>query len=76
MENVKVINEIRGGVLQAVYANQPLQYVVVDFDNLDKGNAPVGPVMEPDFVTEDLHTIHGSNPAGDEISEALKRIHF
>lgn len=76
METIKVVIEIRGGVLQAVYSNQPLQYVVVDFDNINVGQNPVGEIMQPEIISEDLHTIHGGNPAGDEIAVELKRIHF
>jgi hypothetical protein len=76
MENTKVVIEVRGGIVQAVYASQPLQYVVVDFDNIFYGTPPVGEARTPDIVTEDLHTIHGGDPAGDEIAAALKRIHF
>lgn len=54
MENVKVVIVIRGGNLEAVYANQEIQYVLVDHDNLDieKEDFDLS-AMEPDLITEE-----------------------
>ena len=34
---IKIAIVISGGVLQAVYANQDIQYVLVDYDDIESG---------------------------------------
>ena len=38
MDKPKLIIEIRGGVLQTVHANQEIQFIVVDWDNIKDGD--------------------------------------
>lgn len=54
MENVKLVIVIRGGNLEAVYANQEIQYVLVDHDNLDieKEDFDLS-ALEPDLIAEE-----------------------
>lgn len=58
MENVKLVIVIRGGNLEAVYANRDIQYVLVDHDNLDieiagfEGDFDLSK-QEPDLIAEE-----------------------
>lgn len=76
MENIKVIIEMRGGALTAVYANHPLEYVLVDFDNIYQEEIPGLKVMQPDIVKPDLNTIYGVNETGERIAAELKQNNF
>lgn len=72
----KIIIEIRGGTLAAVYADKPIQYVLVDHDNISQGDGVNLHVLEPDLVDDNLHTFFGSSETGNEISKQLKELNF
>lgn len=77
MQRIKVLIEIRGGTLQAVYSNAPFDYVLVDYDNIDAGESPVSEPSQPDVITVDLFALYNEpDPPGIEIREELKRIKF
>lgn len=76
MEKIKVIIEIRGGALTAVYANAPIEYVQVDFDNIYQDEELQLQVMQPDIVKPELNTIYGVNKTGERIAAELKRNNF
>lgn len=45
----KLIIEIHGGVLSAVHSTEPVEYFLVDHDNLSMGDA-AGDLMEQDYL--------------------------
>ncbi len=57
-KNPKIIIEVNGGVVNSVFATQPIEYFLVDHDNLDceVDDFDLSPI-EPDDVREKLSTI-------------------
>lgn len=77
MQPVKVLIEIRDGALQAVYSNTPLNYVLVDYDNIAVGENPVSAPLPPDAIASELFSLYNEPlPPDVEIREELKRIKF
>jgi len=77
MKHIKIIIEVSGGIIQNVYSNGPLEYVVVDYDMIVQGRHPVTMPCKPDIIRDELNTIYDSTiPPEQEIRESLKRIKF
>lgn len=54
----KVILTIRDGVLENVISDMPINYVLVDYDVLERGDIefPTEISYEPDVIAEDIHS--------------------
>lgn len=54
----KIIITIRDGSLENVISDVPIKYVLVDYDNLERGDTefPTEINYEPDVITEDIHS--------------------
>lgn len=80
MSKPKIVIEIRGGVLVAVHATQPIEYVLVDYDNIHQGQAPVCEPSCEDRVFGDgyAHTLFtdANDPHEMEVRDELKTIKF
>lgn len=52
----KLIIEIKGGLLQSVYSNEPIEYILVDHDNIEAGDEFEKKHQEQDglFLNEDM----------------------
>ncbi len=77
MNEIKLVIEVRNGIIEIVKANVPLKYVIVDYDELNKGAYPLSVPLEPDAIGNPIHTLYdeSDNQQG-EIREELKRIKF
>ena len=52
---MKILIEISGGVLSAVHASEPdVEVILWDYDNIQAGDAPPGPVAEDGGIEPDL----------------------
>ena len=78
MKKTKVLIEIQGGLIQAIYSNnRNTQVVIIDQDMTDVGEPGISEIRSPDGVADDLYTIYsGSEPREREIHDELKRIKF
>lgn len=59
MSDVKLIIEMKEGTLYAVYSNTPLDYVLLNYDSIEKGKIP-HESNQPDGVYPLLHEIYQS----------------
>ena len=50
----KVIIEVRGGIVQSVHSNLPLEYLVIDYDQDGNPEWEIGLPNTPDTVDENL----------------------
>jgi hypothetical protein len=79
MEQLKIVIEMKGGVLQAVYSTCPLQYVIVDQDLIGSAGESLA-VSSPnteDVVDAHLSTLYDDQtPAGKVIKDALQKFGF
>jgi hypothetical protein len=78
MKPTKIVIEVRGGTIQAVHANhKAVKIVIVDFDNIDQGQNPVGVVQSPDSVHDPVCNAFGKEDAQViEVHEMLKGLKF
>ncbi|MBW7893073.1 MAG: hypothetical protein H3C48_19030 [Chitinophagaceae bacterium] len=77
MQPIKLIIEIRGGKLSAVFATTYLSYIVVDYDKIEYGASPVSGRLAPDFISDKLYTLYTDpDPASREIRDELKSRKF
>jgi len=75
---VKVLIYVEGGNVQMVAASETIDLVIVDRDNIDAGDEPVGQ-YEPDTIQESgtFHELFTSDDKPDrEIHDELKRLKF
>lgn len=72
----KIIIEVKGGMVTTVLANTPIEYVLVDWDNINQGddiNNLV--VMKPDAVSNPVSGLCDSK--GDvELKKVLNKLNF
>jgi hypothetical protein len=81
MTDVKVLIQIKGGKIIHVSSNDlNLEYVIIDYDNVEQGESPVSQVYGTDSAYEKgkFHElfIDASDPVEMEIKAALKSTHF
>lgn len=77
VEKVKILIEVSGGTIQAVHSNSEVNFVIVDYDNINNGESPVSGVFVPDSRRNNLYeAFSGSTPTENEIYEELKRLKF
>ena len=78
MTIAKVLIEIQGGLVQAIYSNnKKTRVVIIDQDMADVGEPGISEIKSPDGVADDLYTLYsGSEPREREIHDELKRIKF
>ncbi len=65
-------------MIESVYSNKGIEYVVIDHDLLDKGENPVSEPREQNAVIDDFVDLFTdkTKPVDMEIREELKRYHF
>ncbi|MFZ1704377.1 MAG: hypothetical protein WAT79_08515 [Saprospiraceae bacterium] len=51
MDETKIIITIKGGVLQSVVSNKEIKYMLIDHDNIERGDEFTG---EDDYYSQDL----------------------
>lgn len=76
----KILIEVRGGIVQAVHANQNINIVIVDHDNIDQGQNPIASIQGADLINKngyiyELFTDQNSRREMD-IRNQLKRLKF
>lgn len=77
----KIIVVIKGGMLQSVISDSDVQYVIMDFDNVEIGDPYPGPTdfYDSDFVTnnidEHLLSMNPKNQPKQSFEEILKSDH-
>lgn len=77
----KIIVVIKGGMLQSVISNSDLQYVIMDFDNIDQGDTFPEPTdsFQPDLIVdnidEHLLSMNPANQPKQTFEEILKSDH-
>lgn len=79
MSKIKIVIEVRGGMVQAVRSNKNIEYVVVDYDNIDNGESPVGDKLDADTVWpgDTMYDYYsGFTTQETEVMEELKRMKF
>jgi hypothetical protein len=77
MQDINVIIEIKDGALQAVYSNFPLDYVLIDHNNINPRKSLVLTVRQPDVINPELFALYDSDTrSGLKIREELKRLKF
>jgi hypothetical protein len=79
MSNPKIVIEISGGNLQAVHANQDIDYILVDHDNLDlEGDDFDLSAYEADgvYVMLDEAYRNEGDKRSDRICEILKNLNW
>ena len=80
MSKVKIIIELKNGYLGSVSSSQEIDIVIIDHDNIDKGEPPVKDILQQDaiFLPGEAYKLYtdASDPRDMEIREELKRIHF
>lgn len=75
----KIIIDVSGGIVQAVHCptGEFIEYVVVDWDNINVGESPVLESMEADTQGMPGGMIYSDgSPAETEIADELKRLHY
>jgi len=80
MSKVKLIIQVRVGNVINVSSTQDINYVIVDYDNIDVGEEPVKDVYGQDAIFEpgEAHRLFtdASDPQEMEIKDALKVLKF
>ncbi|TXJ28083.1 MAG: hypothetical protein E6Q24_07080 [Chitinophagaceae bacterium] len=77
MDNIKIIIDIQGASIQAVYSNMPLQYIIVNHDCPENDEAVVQPARKPTVIHPDLYQLYDSDTAnGLEIRAILQQLKF
>jgi hypothetical protein len=77
----RILIEIRGGNIQNIIANENVEIVIVDYDNMKCGDAPVfKSFYEPDVITE-TGTFYQQftderDPMDMEVRDELRRNHI
>lgn len=77
----RILIEVRGGNIQNIIANENVEIVVIDHDNIDGGDEPdFSSFYEPDVIvkTGEFYQQYNdeSSPREIEIREKLKRNHI
>jgi hypothetical protein len=67
---MKILIEIRKGVIYSISASDFCEVAVIDWDNLDVGKSP-GSITAPDNITKDFPSLFQS-----EFEEELEVINF
>ena len=64
MTIAKVLIEIQGGLIQAIYSNNKnTEIVIIDQDMADVGESGISEIKSPDGVGDDLYSFYsGSEP--------------
>lgn len=65
----KVVIEVRGGMVVAVYSHEPIEYAIVDWDNPNPEDIDV---FVADETGPDIHELF-SEQGEEGVAEALKR---
>lgn len=68
----KVIIEIRGGCLAAVHSDKPIEYVLMDWDDIKEGGRDLEP-SPADTVGEDMAGMYDYDELEREISGILRK---
>ena len=67
MEKVKIIIELKGGLVNAVYANTEISYILVEEDNLLVGSKPVSGPYAADEIFPDPRFLYRDSDLWDKI---------
>lgn len=54
MNVTKIILEVEGGIVKNVIANFPIEYIIVDYDNLEAGDEFPEDFRDDIFLTDDI----------------------
>ena len=78
MKPVKIVIEIKNHTIQFVFASAPIQYVIINYDDLDKGLHPISVLLEPEIVQDPLYSCYAAQEDAQqaEVRESLKRLNF
>ncbi|MCS3801094.1 hypothetical protein [Niastella sp. OAS944] len=80
MKPVKIVIEIKNHTIQFVFASAAIQYVIINYDDLDKGLHPISVPLEPEIIQEPLFSCYAASAEEDaqqaEVRESLKRLNF
>jgi hypothetical protein len=77
----RILIQVSGGNIQNIIANEKCQIVIVDYDNMEHGDAPdFSSFYEPDVITETgtfyQQFTDSSIPLDMEVRDELKRNHI
>lgn len=75
MQTPKIVIEVRGGVVENVFSNMAIEYILVDHDNIaleDPDDFDLSPI-EPDAVSTNLETVFADEKGDDENDLTFKR---
>jgi len=78
---VRILIQVSGGNIQNIIANENVEIVIVDYDNMEKGDAPdFSSFYEPDSIMETgtfyQQFTDASEPMDMEVRDELKRNHI
>jgi hypothetical protein len=78
MKKIKVLIVMEGGLISSVFANNNIDYVIVDHDLTDYGEYPVHGTYKPERIIENMYELYTDNSDQEkiEIRDELKRIQF
>ena len=80
MKNPKIIISVKGGNVVGIGANQNIDIIVIDYDNISQGDKPISGILEPDFIyTEEFYksmSFDQNDAEEKEVYEALKELKF
>lgn len=77
-KKIKILIEIKNGMIRNLMSNSDdVMYVIVDYDLPENGDKPVSPILEPDFVSDNLRdAFTDTDEETVEIWDELKRLKF
>ena len=73
-----ILVEIKGGILQQVISNEPIKYILVDYDEINNGGEPVK-LLYPDIIDPylDFHEYYSKDcPNEAAIKENIKKLNL
>lgn len=74
--NAKVVIEVKGGMVTSVYADRHIEYVLVDWDNINTGDGIESiTVSVPDEINSPISSLFTTKRDA-ELADALKKLNF